>query len=104
MRVKVSPDVAQEMITKILNGLDVVSYIDNCGILTDTIFEDHMQLVDKTLSQLIDTGMKCNPLKCDRDVEETDVLDHWMTPKDIKSTKNKVKAVLKLHRPTNNKK
>ena len=42
MRVKVLLDVAQEMITKILNGLDIVSYINNCGIWTDSTFEQHM--------------------------------------------------------------
>ena len=40
--IKMSPDVAQHMITKILTGLDCVAYNDNFGIWTDTIFEEHM--------------------------------------------------------------
>ena len=47
MGVKVSPGVAQEMITKILNGLNIVSYIDNCKIWTDSTYKEHMELVDK---------------------------------------------------------
>ena len=101
--VKVSPDVAQEMITKILNGLDVVSYIDDCGIWTDSSFEQHMELVDKVLSRLVDAGMKCNPLKCDWAVQETDFLGYWITPTAIKPMKNKVEAVLNKQRPTNKK-
>ena len=64
MRVEVSPEVSQAIITKILNGLDVVFYIDNCKIWTNSTFEEHMELVDKVLLRLVDTGMKYNPLKC----------------------------------------
>ena len=101
MGVKVSPDVAQSMITEIMAGLDCVSYIDDCGIWTDTTFEQHMELVGKVLSRLVDAGMKCNPLKCDWAVEETDFLGYWMTPTAIKPMKKKVEAVLKMQRPKN---
>ena len=72
--VKVSLDVAQEMITKILTGLDVECYIDDCGAWTNSNFEEHMELVDKIQKQLADSGMKCNPLKCNWAVVETDFL------------------------------
>ena len=65
MGVKVSPDAAQSVITEILAGLNCVSYIDDCGIWTGTTFKEHMELVGKVLSRLVDAGMKCNPLKCD---------------------------------------
>ena len=64
MGVKVSPDVAQSMITEILAGLDVVAYIDDCGIWTDTTFEQHVDIVGQVLQRLKGAGMKCNPLKC----------------------------------------
>ena len=63
MGFKVSPDVAQSTILEIKNGLDCVSYINNCLILTDTTFEEDMELVGKVFSCLVDTSMKCNPLK-----------------------------------------
>ena len=74
MGVKVSPDVAQSKITEILAGLDYVSYIDDCGIWTDTTFEKHMKLVGKVLSHLVGAGMKCKLLKCDWAVKVTDFL------------------------------
>lgn len=77
MGVKVSPDVVQSMITKILNGLDVVAYIDNCGIGTDSTFKEHMELVEKVLGRLVSAGMKCNPLKWSLAVEETNFLGYY---------------------------
>ena len=103
MGVKVSSDVAQEMITKILDGLDIVCYIDDCGLWTDSTFEEHMELVDKVLARLASAGMKCNPLKCNWAVEETDFLGYWMPLTAIKPMKNKVAAVLNIQRPNNKK-
>ena len=65
MGVKVSPDVAQEMIIKILNGLNVECYIDDCGAWTNSTFKEHMQLVDKILKRLANSRIECNPLKSD---------------------------------------
>ena len=99
MGIKVSPNVAQSMITEILTGLDVVSYIDDCGIWKNTTFEQHLTLVEQVLQRLVAARMKCNPLKCSWAVEETDFLGYWMTPTAIKLMKNKIDAVLKMQRP-----
>jgi len=101
MGVKVSPDAAQGLITKVLAGLDCAAYMDDCGIWTDESFEDHMELVGKILQRLADNGLKCNPLKCDWAVQETDFLGYWMTPNSIKPMKKKIDAILKMDRPTN---
>ena len=63
MGIKVSPDVAQSMITEILEGLEVVAYIDYNGIWTDSTFEQHLDVVEQVLKCLLAAGMKCNPLK-----------------------------------------
>ena len=47
--------------------------------------------------------MKCNPLKCDLAVVETDFLRYWMTSTAIKPMKNKIAAVLNMQRPTTKK-
>ena len=96
MGVKVSLDVAQEMITKILNGLEHVCYIDDCGVWIDSAFKEHMEFVGKVLSRLVDAGMKCNPLKCNWAVRKNDFLGYWMIPTAIKPMKNKVQAVLNM--------
>ena len=61
MAVKVSLDFQQLMISEILTGLNYVSQIDDCGIWTDTTFEQHMKLVIKVLSH---GSLKYSPLKC----------------------------------------
>ena len=96
MGVKVSPDVAQSMITEILAGLDCVSYIDDCGIWTGTTFEKHMKLVGKVLSRLVGSGIECNSLKYNWAVKETGFLGYWMTPDAIKPIQNKIDAVLRM--------
>ena len=64
MGVKVCPDIAQSMIKKILDGLDIEAYIDDLGIWTKGSYDDHLLMVDKVLERLAAKGMKCNPLKC----------------------------------------
>ena len=100
MGIKVSPDIAQSVINKILDGLDTEGYIDNCGYWSDGSFDDYLDQVDKILTSLDDNGMKCNPLKCDWMVQETDFLGQWMTPTHIKPMKKKIDTILQMDCPT----
>ena len=45
--------------------------------------------------------MKCNPLKCNLAVQETDFLGHWMTPDYIKALRKMIKVVLRIDQPRN---
>jgi hypothetical protein len=101
MGVKVSPDAAQGLITKVLAGIDCAACMDDCGIWTDRLFQEHMELVGKVLERLADNGLKCNPLKCDWAVQETDFLGYWMTPNNIRPMKKKIDVILRMDRPTN---
>ena len=76
MGVNVSPDYAQSCIKEILKDLDVEAYIDDCGMWSDGSFEEHLELVDEILGQLVANGMKCNPLKCNWAFQEMDFLGH----------------------------
>ena len=85
MGVKISPDVAQKCMMDILQGIPNCScYIDDCGLWTNGSFDEHLEMVDLVLSRLHKYNMKCNPLKCEWFVKETDFLGFWMTPDGIK--------------------
>eukprot|EP00957_Ditylum_brightwellii_P166089 12645326-Ditylum_brightwellii.AAC.1 len=92
MGIKIAPDKAQAVIEEILCGMDVDAYIDDVGIFSNGIFEDHMQLVGKVLKHLEDNSMKVNLLNCEWGVYETDLLGHWVTPESVKPWKKKVEA------------
>ena len=98
---KVSPDLAQAVIEKILQRIDTDAYLDDCCLFTDKDFEHHVDLIDKLLTALADAGMKCNPLKCAWVVQETSFLGHWMTPTAVKPMKKKIDAILKIEQPRN---
>ena len=103
MGVKISPDVAQRFMVDMLQGIpNCCCYIDDLGIWTDGSFEDHLAVVDLVLSQLHSNNMKCNPLKCEWFVKETDFLGFWMTPDGIRPWKKRVEAILRMDRPKNN--
>jgi len=101
MGVKFSPDVAQSLIKKILTDLDVEVYIDDIGIWTKGSFQEHLAIIDEVLNRLQKGGMKCNPLKCEWLIKESDFLGFWMTPTGVKPMKKKIEAVLKMGQPQN---
>ena len=69
------------------------------GIWTKVTFDDHLKVVDVVLSRLHTNNMKCNPLKCEWFVKETNFLGFWMTPQGIKPWKKCIDAILKMQRP-----
>ena len=103
MGVKISPDVAQRFMNDMLRGIpNCCCYIDDLGIWIKGTFDDHLKVVDTVLSCLHANNMKCNPLKCEWFVKETDFLGFWMTPEGIKPWKKRVNAILNMDRPQNN--
>ena len=101
MGVKVSPDIAQAAMAKMLYGIDCSAYMDDVGIWSNGTFEQHLKIVDKVLERFQKNNMKCNPLKCEWAVKETDFLGFWMTPEGIKPWKKRIDAILKMDRPRN---
>ena len=79
MRIKMSPDIAQEIMEDVLKDLDDVEvYFDDIGIFSKSS-DDHMHTVHQVLNRLQDHGFTVNPLKCEWAVQETDWLVYWLT-------------------------
>ena len=62
---------------------------------------ESLTTIYEILMKLSENGMKCNPLKYNWMVQETNFLGHWMTPNHIKLMKKKFNAILKMGRPKN---
>ena len=62
MGIKISPAEAQAIMKEILEGLDVICYINDLGIWTNGAFDEHLELVDKVLQQIAENNLKTNPL------------------------------------------
>ena len=100
MGVSESPDISTEIMTQVLDGLDVDFYMDDIAILSE-MWDEHIDLLQQVLQRLQDASFTVNPMKCKSVIEEADFLGHWMTPDRIKPWKRKVKAIMKMKPPTN---
>ena len=104
MGVNQSPDWAQATIEEVLNDLihehDLVVYLDDIKA-TSTEWQDHIDLLDQTLTRLEANGFTVNPSKCEWAVQETDFLGFWFTPTGVKPWTKKVQAILNMDIPTN---
>ena len=101
MGVSASPDIAQEIMERVLGHLEELEiYLDDLAAFSDT-WEDHLILLDKVLTILQEKGFAVNPLKCEWGIQETDFLGHWMTPTGIKPWRKKIDAILRMRPPTN---
>ncbi|KAG7369920.1 reverse transcriptase RNA-dependent DNA polymerase [Nitzschia inconspicua] len=103
MGISQSPDIAQEIMDKVLHDLfeEVEVYIDDIGCFS-TSWDKHISLLDIVLNWPEDACFTItNPLKCEWGVKETDFLGHWLTPKGHKPWKKKVSAILAMKPPTN---
>ena len=99
MGIKVSTDIVQSIINKILEGTRMERFIENCGYWSNGSFNCHLMTIDKILVNLEPNSMKRNPLKCDWAYWETDFLGYWMTPTYIKRMKKKIDAILRIGQP-----
>ena len=101
MGISQSPDIAQEIMERVLRAIDDIEvYIDDIACFSNT-FDAHMELIDTVLDRLQSHGFSINPLKCEWAVQETDFLGHWLTPSGIKPLSKKVDAILHMQPPTN---
>jgi Reverse transcriptase (RNA-dependent DNA polymerase) len=56
-----SPDIFQEKMSELMEGLDFVrTYIDDLLVITKESFDDHLEKLDLVLQRLEDAGLKVN--------------------------------------------
>ena len=100
MGVKISPDVAQQHMTEMLQGIpNTPWYIDDVGICTKRTFPEHLDVVDAVLERFSNNNLKWNPLKCDWAVQETDLLGFCITPKGVKPWSKRIEPILAMSAP-----
>jgi len=99
-----SPDIFQEKMSELMDGLAFVrTCIDDLLCLTKGSFTDHLEKIEKVLQRLQKAGLKVNVAKSFFARSQLECLGCWITRAGIKPVCDKVKAVLKIAEPKNQK-
>ena len=99
-----SPDIFQEKMSELMDGLEFVrTYIDDLLCLTKGTFEDHLEKLERVFSRLQRAGLKVNAKKSFFARHELEYLGYWITREGIQPVSKKVEAILKIAEPTNRK-
>ena len=95
-----SPDIFQEKMNELFDGLDFVrAYIDDLLCITTDTFEDHLEKLDEIFARLRNAGLKVNAKKSFFARSELEYLGYWITRDGIQPVKKKVEAILKIDEP-----
>ena len=101
MGVSVSPDVFQEKISDLMEGLEFIrTYLDDLLIISNSTFEEHLQQLVTVLKRLQRAGLKINAEKSFFFAPEIEYLGYMLTKEGVKPVQKKVQAVLDLQPPT----
>lgn len=95
MGVITSPWFAQAIMLELLQDMPECDvFLDEIGVWTDGSWEEHLRVLEAILDKLESHGLKCNPLKYEWGVRETDYLGCYMNPKGFKPWKKRVEGIL----------
>ena len=101
MGVSVSPDVFQEKMSDLMEGLEFVrTYLDDLLIISNSTFEEHLHQLVVVLKRLRSAGLKINAEKSFFFAPEIEYLGYMLTKEGVKPVQKKVQAVLDLQPPT----
>ena len=101
MGVKCSPDIFQERMADLFQGMEYVrAYLDDLLLLTKGDWSDHVNKLDQVLQRLGEAGLKVNCEKSFFGREETEYLGFWITRKGVRPQTKKVEAINNLKVPT----
>ena len=101
MGIKNSPDIFQQKISDLMEGLEdfIRAYLDDILIITKGTYEDHLKKVAEVLKRLQAAGLQVNLPKSKIAVQELEYLGYWLTPRGIRPMSNKVEAIKNLMPP-----
>ncbi len=97
-----SPDIFQEKMSSLMNGLSFVrAYIDDLLVTTSGDFNKHLKHVETVLQRLRRVGLKVNARKSSFFQTKLDYLGYWITRDGIQPQPKKVEAILNIAPPRN---
>ena len=97
---KNSPPSFQRVMSDVLSDCRefALVYIDDIVVFSRT-FDEHLDHLNKILSNLFKRNFQLNPLKCDILHEQIDYLSHTVSCGDVKPTDEKIRAIMNLSEP-----
>jgi len=94
-----APGTFQEMMTRMLTGLDnTLVYLDDIMVYTKSL-EDHYSTLDTVLKRITATGLRVNPEKCHLLKMEVKFLGHIVDKEGVRTDPSKIEAMKSFERP-----
>ena len=97
-----SPDIFQEIMNELFNGLEYVgTYIDDLLIISNGNFEEHQNEIKIVLKELKAVGFKINTIKSFLARDDLEYLGFKKSRQGIMSLPDEVQAIKNISVPTN---
>ena len=95
-----SPDIFQEKMNELMEGLEFVrAYLDDLLIVTKGSFLDHLDKLEQVLTRLAEAGLKVNVSKSHFCQHELEYLGYLINREGVRPTMKKVEAIKNIAPP-----